>query len=276
MIDWQRLFHDHIVKNAYPLQKICNPLKSRLGVPFFGYHHIGLDGQYVVLTDSPGWAENYLANKFYLDDPFLKHPSVYSSGLSLFSCFEKQSESKKMSEAWCETVQTNDGIVLIEKTSTGVEFFIFGGPLRNEVFNKIILNHHALLFAFADYFRKESQGMLARQYKEGYYLKFTSTCSSESRKVRFDPKVDNSQQREFLASLGLKTLDRQLDQLTPRERECLLLLLECKTIKEVAFCLKLSSRTVEYYLNNAKMKMDCSNKQELLSQALLLKRYGLL
>lgn len=51
---------------------------------------------------------------------------------------------------------------------------------------------------------------------------------------------------------------------TRREAECMALLLRGKTIGKVAGILKLSPRTVEYYVKNMKSKLGCRTKFELL------------
>ncbi len=53
--------------------------------------------------------------------------------------------------------------------------------------------------------------------------------------------------------------------LTPRECDCLCALASGRTVKTVARELKLSHRTVEFYLKNLKAKFGCANKGELLA-----------
>lgn len=55
---------------------------------------------------------------------------------------------------------------------------------------------------------------------------------------------------------------KQVIYLSKRQAECLQLLRE-NTMKEIAFILGLSSRTIEYYLNNLKAKLKCHTKREL-------------
>lgn len=55
--------------------------------------------------------------------------------------------------------------------------------------------------------------------------------------------------------------------LTKRERECLLLLLKGKTAKEIANTLKISPKSVESYLNNAKVKFKCYTRTQLFEKA---------
>lgn len=51
--------------------------------------------------------------------------------------------------------------------------------------------------------------------------------------------------------------------LTQREAECMLNFLEEKTVTEAASHLNLSPRTVEFYLKNMKVKLECKTKSEL-------------
>ncbi|MEI8055402.1 MAG: helix-turn-helix transcriptional regulator [bacterium] len=51
---------------------------------------------------------------------------------------------------------------------------------------------------------------------------------------------------------------------TKREAECMACLLKGKTIANVAAILKLSPRTVEYYIKNMKAKLLCRTKFELI------------
>lgn len=55
---------------------------------------------------------------------------------------------------------------------------------------------------------------------------------------------------------------------TPREAQCALLLLRGMTIREVGQVMRLSARTIEYYLDNMKVKVACRRKSELI-QAIL-------
>lgn len=93
--------------------------------------------------------------------------------------------------------------------------------------------------------------------------------------VRPDP-VQFNDYTALLKNLGMEKYLEQVSLLTSRERECLDLLLQGKTAKETASRLALSSRTVEFYLNNIKRKLKCSNKGELFSTAEVLRKLELL
>lgn len=274
MVKWEELFQKYMVGCADRMTKVTRPLRNHLGIPFFGYHRIDFEGKYTVLTDRPDWAEFYLENEFYINDPYLKLPSEYSAGVSFFSHFGLQ-EKNPMIKAWGKKVQADEGIVLIEKKSKAVEFFIFAGNQQNHDFSKLYLNHLSLLRSFSNYFKKEMKSVLMNQQEEGYRLpisdKLDSTCQN-----RIDPKIEDRQKEPFLASIGYKAEWNLARSLTQREKECLKHLLEGKSIKGIATTLSLSPRTVEYYLVNVKNKIGCWNKEELVSKAKLLSSIDLL
>lgn len=58
------------------------------------------------------------------------------------------------------------------------------------------------------------------------------------------------------------------DNLTPRETECLFFILRGKSSKAIAKILNLSVKTIEYYTEQLKYKIDCANKSELIEKSL--------
>ncbi|TAK77985.1 MAG: LuxR family transcriptional regulator [Gammaproteobacteria bacterium] len=88
---------------------------------------------------------------------------------------------------------------------------------------------------------------------------------------------------QSFAVIGFSYYEREISlvlieefKLTPREIDCLDCLLMNKTAKETGLMLGISHRTVEDYLANAKHKLNCQNKAELVSKIkslALIKRY---
>jgi len=56
--------------------------------------------------------------------------------------------------------------------------------------------------------------------------------------------------------------------LTPRQEACVFLLIRGKTLKEIAYILGISVRTVESYIELIKHKLDCNNKGQVIEKAL--------
>lgn len=57
--------------------------------------------------------------------------------------------------------------------------------------------------------------------------------------------------------------------LTKREAECMFWIVQECTIAETALKMGLSARTVEFYVKNMKLKLQCKNKRKLIEKILL-------
>jgi DNA-binding CsgD family transcriptional regulator len=82
----------------------------------------------------------------------------------------------------------------------------------------------------------------------------------------YDPTYDNASQQlqtRFLKETMSPTNKKMY--LTKREAECINYLGQGKTAKEVANLLKISPRTVEYYLQNARLRLKCSDRSHLIN-----------
>lgn len=77
----------------------------------------------------------------------------------------------------------------------------------------------------------------------------------------------NSDNTFFLKHLHHVNQALQLDvKLTWRETECIHYLTRGKTAKEIAYIINTSPKTVEYYIANAKYKLDCFSTSQLLEK----------
>jgi DNA-binding CsgD family transcriptional regulator len=67
--------------------------------------------------------------------------------------------------------------------------------------------------------------------------------------------------------LKLNVSEFSQDKLSSRQSECLHYLVRGMTAKQIAQTLNLSHRTVEFYLDNLKVKLQCKTKAELVNKA---------
>ncbi|EKE01973.1 MAG: LuxR family transcriptional regulator [uncultured bacterium] len=92
----------------------------------------------------------------------------------------------------------------------------------------------------------------------------TNLLSDEDSEDAYAKTKENKRNRtRHLAAYGLGEQYGTI-YFTKREAECMVLLLKGKTINGVATILKLSPRTVEYYIKNMKTKVGCRTKFELI------------
>lgn len=90
MINREEIFQKYMIGYSNHINKVTRPLKDHFDIPFFGYHRIDMKGNYTVLCNQLDWAEHYLENQLYIDDPYLNHPDAYASGISFFGQVEKR------------------------------------------------------------------------------------------------------------------------------------------------------------------------------------------
>lgn len=116
-----------------------------------------------------------------------------------------------------------------------------------------------------DYWESIVQEVLHKGDRD-YKFKFTdigrAICRDRSRKPRYQREVSNHKK------LPMYFLGDSYDGVyfTKRETETLSFLLQGKTIPETGRMLKLSARTIEFYVKNMKLKVGAKTKVELLEK----------
>ncbi len=270
-MDWDRIVQKYQVGHSDKIRRATRPLRERLGIGYFTYHKIDRQGKYTVLVDRPDWAEHYVGEKFYLDDPFLSQPEAFSPGISLLQI--RDGEENRILKAGKERFGLDLGAVLIEKSRDCVEFFGFCGNRKKSALEKLYLNHPSLMRAFGRYFKKEMARELAAMEKEAALLKDLKG-KNYSRKVPVEPDIPRADLQAFLEDLKIGAPG--FESLSRRERECVSLLLIGKSARETARELGLSPRTVEFYFESIKSKLSCQSKQEVFAAAAAMKEWNIL
>jgi hypothetical protein len=92
--NWEEIVQKYIIKHSDQIRAVTRPLRDSFQIQYFTYHRIDRAGKYTVLVDRPDWVEYYVEEKFYLEDPYLRHPSLYESGF----CFIENHGSKEYTQ----------------------------------------------------------------------------------------------------------------------------------------------------------------------------------
>src|SRR5579863_6438309 len=162
MLSWQEIVQNYIIKHSNKIRKTTQPLREHFGVGYFTYHRIDNEGKYTVLVDRPDWAEHYVREQIYLKDPYLRHPSVYRSGMSLIDSHGTEEYKEVVMKAGREVLEMDLGAMLIQKGEGCVEFFGFSGNRKKSSLQSLYLNHPQLLKSFAAHFKKELGSILTQ------------------------------------------------------------------------------------------------------------------
>lgn len=274
MFNWNDIINQYTIKHCNRIQKVTQPLRDHFGIDFFTYHRIDSSGHYTVLVDRPDWAEHYVSEQYFLQDPYLRHPRVYQSGICLVDShgsLDYQEQVLKGGEAF----HMDTGLVLIHRCGDVVEFFGCGANRETSSINHLFFNEGGLLRAFGEHFKRELQDLIVKMEKEPIFLPSLKGKDFHHRE-KIGSTMSCDRREAFLDDIGLGEMAKKSFLLTPRERECLHHFLQGKTAGETADILSLSSRTVEFYFDNIKDKLGCLSKREVLAVAKHFNEFGLL
>lgn len=275
MLDWQEIVEEYIIKHSNRIQKVTKPLRELFGVTYCTYHRIDRDGKYTVLLDRPDWAEHYVSKKFYLTDPFLRNPDVYQSGACFIESFGTPEYKESVLKSGKTFFKADTAILLIDKQEDGVSFFGVTGDNSSCDLRKLSLNHLPILQAFHAHFASELDTIL-QEMQQGAAPLSNLKGKDYFCKTPIRPTIAPEAHRQLLKSLGLADYYEKAHLLTKRERDCLKLLLDGKSIKETASLLSLSYRTVEHYYENIKAKIGVHTRSALFTFARKLQSLSLL
>jgi DNA-binding CsgD family transcriptional regulator len=266
MLSWEEIVQNYIIRYSDKIRKATLSLHAHFGIDYFTYHRIDNHGKYTVLVDRPEWAEHYVGEQIYLNDPYLRHPSVYQSGTSLMDMHGSKEYLEKLYDAGKKVLNVDLGVMLIQKSENHVDFFGFCGNKATSALQHLFLNHPQIFSSFAAFFTQSLHSILIQMKQETSSL-IDLKGDDFFHKETICPELSSEILLDFYHALGKKDDVEKINRLSKRERQCLRLLLDGKSAKESASALSLSPRTVEYYFENIKDKLSCWSKQEVFELA---------
>jgi|GEM_PF-1610617 len=237
------------------LQDVADPL-APLGVSAFTYFKRFSDGAEVQLSNTPDWMEYFYRNKLYdLSECWYSEESSV-----VYQVWPPSNSYEIFKSAWDHFKQ---GVgLLVEKRFPGYsEFYFFKAANMEMSTVSRFINHFDVFERFILYFREQYSEVIAKAdcYKQ-------RLVQGPQEKTFVVPKDEHL--KECILS-GLKTSYRynlggiNVD-LSPRELDCALAVLNRYTAREISDQLGLSERTVEIHIRNIKEKLHCDSKKSLI------------
>lgn len=244
-----KLKQDHFFLTATSdIQAIAAPLKA-IGINYFSWGRHYHDGGRSFLCNAPENIENYYANSLYRVGNTEAHPASYHSQIVLWSTLPNQSVFD-----FIKTRGVSDGIFIIEPKQDYCEFTAFGLQKDAGISANIFLTYIEYLKKYKEHFKDKAKNMIKKSELNKIYLPYHGNQLQQTNSC--DPL-------SFLNESGNTKL-------SPRQLSCARFILEGKTINEIALILSLSPRTIETYINNLKIKLNCQNKVDLIMKLIKL------
>lgn len=254
------------LKFTTDVDQICEPLK-KLGVTYISYMKNFKNNKQIYLSNSSDWIKCYYDNALYKSSLFNGDPTIYSSGYYLWPPYSK----KEVFSYGRDEFNSDNGITVIEKQKDFCEFFFFSGDTDNVGLTNLFINNIDLLKRFTIYFKDKANKILISVEKNKITItdhyndwvacdkEFSSINNATSKYYR-DLFIDTTTIKKYPLIMEKK----EIVTLSAREIDCAIGLLEGKTSKEIANKLRVSTRSIEAYLENLKSKLNCYKKSELI------------
>ena len=237
------------------VRQICDYLSQHFGLDHFGYIKIFADGTHIGLNTHSEWLQHVYQACFRRYDVFYKTIDAYTSGISLWSAIEDQSSFI----GFKQHSKIDHGIVLIEKHTDSCEFYNFATSQNNPQIVNFYLNNLDILWRHVFYFKDQAEHLIKKANSDRLILPRCTLV--EPQPVKLSTHLQLPGIRRYLV-----TIENNSVYLTATEAQCVAYIAKGKRLKEIGALMKLSPRTVEVHLNNAKQKLLCSTTAEMIAK----------
>lgn len=243
------------------MEEICKPLFTHFGFNVFVYVKMFKDGSTTILSNRGDWL-NYFYQSQYVN-PNVDKPAIkagYYLNLDELDIPDKQIEIAR------EQFNADNWLNIIQTSSEYHEVYGLATPKGHYQIINTYINNKEELEHFILYFKDKAHDLISHADKNRILpasLSATSThqiiTKDESALIKEKFLRDTTINRFFLKGLP------EGKYLTKREFEITKLLAHGKLIKEIAEILGLTHRTVAYYIDNAKARLGCFSRSQLIN-----------
>lgn len=246
------------------LKNLCKPLEC-IDITTFSHVRVYNDQRLTVLCNHPDFMLNYAQKKYYAADPCINiKPETIDFGQYLVwdavDCYGKT--AAMMQDA--ADFDFKHIFTIIKSQTEFTDFYHFGTHLLNPSINQIYINNLDLLTHFISFFDKQvnQEKELAIAYDMAFNTDKRADCVSVEPSNFIASKYEK--RNAFLRAISLSDNKN----LTAKEKVCAELLLQGKTVKEIARLTERSCRTIEDRVDSLKYKFNAKNKAELIVKLL--------
>jgi len=243
----------------------CDPLKH-LNITHFGYFKFFKNGTYLKLCNNLAWS------KFYITHNLADKTTAFAESIIAIPFEELNTQlwpKSKGNDCLAALYEHNvwNGIDLTVKHEDFIEVYYFATERENNQIFDLYLNHIDLLMKFKIYFQEKAAHLMETQDKKSLAAQANPVSffseATQSIPIKANINIDAFFNETPVTHYYLGGKYSHI-YLTRREAECLWYLSRGRTSKEAGRIMNLSSRTVESYITNLKVKTGTHWKNELI------------
>lgn len=252
------LSHHFSIASAEAMQAICWAPLQALGLHYFNYVKIHPDGSREVLTTHAAWMEYFYRHQLYLSAAVQQVDECLPKGFYFWQELDHDDAVYKIAR---DVFDIDHGITFIERDNHTTTLYIFAAHTAQSDINHFYTRNIDLLKRFILYFNDKAAVLIKyAALNKIYWPKLTDVPSKKT--------DERDQQREVFISIT--DIDKyiihnqgQRVQLTRREAESAVHMINGYTAKQTGKLLGLSYRTVEKFNQKVKEKLSYDTRAEL-------------
>jgi DNA-binding CsgD family transcriptional regulator len=246
------------------LLDICKPL-TRFDITTFVHVRLNHQGGISGLCTNPDFLLNYVEQDYHNADIHVRKNHAELGDCLMWDMMECFGETEKMVADAAVNFDYRHNFTVIKNSGTHHNYYHFGTHNIDPTINQWHINHLDLLHTFIAYFNEKVAD--STELSLGYDIVLPTIAESENCRIKPIPglmEMDMKRQ-DFLNDLAVKDTRMMF---SPRQMDCIKLLVQGFSAKEIAKQLSLSPRTVEDHLIALKRKLKAKNKAELIAKGL--------
>lgn len=257
------IFNSYTSKYNRQISRFCEPLKLAYGINYFAYYMINQEGFYSTFGSRMDWMEYFFDQKLYLQcGLFMRHPDAYPN--CSFICNDQQfvdDPFEQVQNQAKERFGMQYTLLILRKENDRIEGFAFGTPPQNCQVDYSLINELPVLKIFIARFCEEFKTMMQDILYQGVQIGHLIGRHFYEKIKLFPSDIDQKRQ-QLLTQLGVELPSN----LSKRELQIIPFYIKGLSANQIAKKLYLSPRTIEHYIENLKVKLNCFNKSELINK----------
>lgn len=233
--------------------KVCSPLQ-KLGVVFFGYTAVDVQGQAYCLGSRGDYAEQYLLKEHVNKDVHFLPMNDSNKMDYYFWDYAQLDEDESEVYQLARDHNQSHTLTITKRTELMTHCYHFSGQVYDDAINQRYLNEMDLLHSFMDYFDdcltnipeirsiyNHPTNLVGKSHQSDIVI-----VGDDPRELELDKATSFIRFKNFASYY-----------LTANERECLYWLHRGKSAPLIAQIMQVSNKTVERHVAAIKRKYDC-------------------
>lgn len=246
------------------LNRLCDPLFKTFGLNHFFYQCLEEDGRLSGMGTFVDWLNYYFENDFHKDNPLFDQYSALDTGCFLPNTIKNKVFQNSLLDSE-STFQMSCAMIILKKENNRIHQYGFNCPVNKygKVIN-LLISEFSVFKKFINFFDEGSLKLRQEIYQDPQ--NFKSPCMQSSNPPFPNVNLERREKINFFKNIDFFSFEDQVPCFSQREKDCIKLCLQGQTARQMAMTLSLSPRTIESYINNLKIKLNCYSKFDLITK----------